>query len=173
MIDVFIPKDKEFKKYEKECKELYESVQDKICDPNTFEFIKKNTLFYMFVNGGILIGGIYYFLDEEGRLFLNAFAKRKMHQKCIECLKMSLDWFKGSIYAEAQNRASALCLLKCGFRRQDGNIFVYKNTVQKIMNEHYGKTNNGWSNCPGYINVSSYTRAGKEVSGYTRNCPYH
>ena len=50
---------------------------------------------------------------------------------------------------------------------------VYKNKVQKIMNGHYGKTNNNKNSCPGYVNVSSYTRAGKEVSGYTRNCPYH
>ena len=35
----------------------------------------------------------------------------------------------GSIYAEAQNRASALCLLKCGFIREKGNLFVKKQTA--------------------------------------------
>lgn len=125
MINVYIPKDKEFQSYKAECKTLYEKVKDKICDDNTFDFVINNTLFYMFVSEGRLIGGIYYFLDEDGKLFLNGFANRKMHQLCLECLKMSLGWFKGSIYAEAQNRASALCLLKCGFKRVKDKVFVY------------------------------------------------
>ena len=124
MISVHIPTDIEFSFFKDECKNLYENVQEKICDPNSFEFICKNTLFYLFENDGILIGAIYYFLDENGKLFLNGFAKRKMHYLCLECLKMSLKWFKGRIYAEAQNRASTLCLLKCGFKRYKKNIFV-------------------------------------------------
>ena len=129
MINVLIPFQVEFEKYRKECKELYESLQDKIKDPNTFEFVCDNTLFYLFETEGDLIGGIYYFLNDDGKLYLNGFAKRKRHNLCIECLKMSLKWFKGSIYAEAQNRASALCLLKCGFIREKGNLFVKKQTA--------------------------------------------
>ena len=125
-INVWIPNQKEFSLYKEECKKLYEQNQNKICDSNTFEFICNNTLFYLFEANGKLIGAIYYFLDEDGKLFLNGFAKRKMHELCLECLKMSLNWFKGSIYAEAQNRASALCLLKSGFKRIDKNIFVFK-----------------------------------------------
>ena len=159
MINVLIPQDKEFNKYRNECKKLYESVQDKICDPNSFEFVVKNTFFYLFVEvndiyppdkKGLkitgrrkeknntplsplisgenrLIGGIYYFINEDGDWFLNGFANRKMHSLCVECLKMSLDWFKGSIYAEAQNRASALCLLRCGFKRVKGKLFKMEN----------------------------------------------
>ena len=125
MINVWIPYQKEFEKYKVECKKLYEKNQDKICDSNSFEFICNNTLFYMFVNDNKLIGAIYYFLDEEGKLFLNGFANRKMHKLCIECLKMSLSWFRGSIYAEVQNRASALCLLECGFKRISGKTFIF------------------------------------------------
>lgn len=124
MINVWLPFQKEFKKYSKECKELYEKVQDRICDTNSYEFICKNTLFYLFEKDGKLIGAIYYFKDDDGKLFLNGFANRKMHNLCVECLKMSLNWFRGSIYAEAQNRASALCLLRCGFKRIRDNIFV-------------------------------------------------
>ena len=123
MINVWIPSDKEFELYRKQCKELYISVQNKICDTNSFEFITQNTLFYLFVNDNKLIGAIYYFTDEDGKLFLNGFANRKMHELCIKCLEMSLGWFRGSIYAEAQNRASALCLLKCGFKRVKGKLF--------------------------------------------------
>ena len=118
MINVFIPSDKDFEKFKDECKKLYESVQEKIGDTNTFEFVCNNTFFYLFTNNGILIGAIYFFKDTDGRLYLNGFAKRKMHTLCLKCLKMSLKWFRGSVYAEAQNRASALCLLRCGFKRE-------------------------------------------------------
>ena len=137
MIKVYTPKDKEFLIYRDECKKLYESLQDKICDPQSFEFITQNTFFYLFTFEEKLIGGIYYFIDEENKLFLNGFANRKMHNLCLECLRMSLDWFKGRIYAEAQNRASALCLLKCGFKREKGNVFCY----EKLLTEEtmYGE----------------------------------
>ena len=126
MINVWIPSQKEFENFRAECKELYESVQDKICDPNTFEFITENTFFFLFESEGKLIGGIYYYVNDDGRLYLNGFANRKKHNLCLECLKMSLDWFKGRIYAEAQNRASALCLLRCGFKRVKGKLFVIR-----------------------------------------------
>lgn len=129
MIHVWIPRQKEFEKYRVECKKLYESVQDKICDNNTFEFVTQNTFFFLFETEGNLIGGIYYFVNDDGRLYLNGFANRKMHSLCLECLKMSLNWFKGRIYAEAQNRASALCLLKCGFKRKNGSLFVFDNKL--------------------------------------------
>ena len=76
-----------------------------------------------------MISVIYYFLSKDGKLYLNEFAKRKMDEKCIKCLKMSLNWFKGRVYAEAQNRASALCLLRCGFKREKENLFVFLNKV--------------------------------------------
>ena len=126
MIKALIPSQEEFNKYKKECKELYEACQKKICDTNTFEFITTKTFFFLFETNGILIGAIYYFVNDDGKLYLNGFAKRKMHDLCLECLKMSLNWFKGRIYAEAQNRASALCLLRCGFKRVKGKLFVIR-----------------------------------------------
>ena len=124
MINVWIPGQKEFEYYQGECKALYESVQDKITDDSSFEFIIKNTMFYLFETGGKFIGAIYYFKGTDGNCYLNGFAKRKMHTLCVECLKKSLTWFKGRVYAEAQNRASALCLLKCGFKRVGKKLFV-------------------------------------------------
>lgn len=126
MVNVWIPYDKEFYKYFHECKALYESVQDKIGDENTFDFICENTFFYLFEKEGNLIGAIYFFIRNDGRMYLNAFSKRKTHLLNIECLKKSLTWFQGDIYAEAQNRASAFCLLKCGFKRVEGCLFVKK-----------------------------------------------
>ena len=124
MINVWIPSQEGFWKYYKECKELYENVQDKITDDSSFEFIIKNTFFYLFETEGNLIGAIYYFVKEDGNLYLNGFAKRKMYFLNIDCLKKSLTWFKGRVYAVAQNRASALCLLRCGFKREKDNLFV-------------------------------------------------
>ena len=126
MINVWIPSQPEFEKYSRECRELYESAQNEITDTSTFDEICKNTFFYLFEKDGDLIGGIYYFVKDDGKLYLNGFAKRKRHALCLECLKMSIKWFEGSIYAEAQNRCSALCLLKCGFVRKKGNLFVKK-----------------------------------------------
>ena len=63
-----------------------------------------------------------------------------------------------------------------GFKRGEMSSvqeMVYKNTVHRILKEQYEKTKNNENNCPGYVDVSSYTRNGKEISGYTRDCPYH
>ena len=128
MIRVLIPSDKEYAVYRPACKSLYESVQDKIGDSNSFEFIENNTFFYLFLNEKVLIGAIYYFVDEKGKLFLNGFANRKMHLLNLECLKMSFAWFKCDIYAFAQNPMSELCLRKCGFKCVGGKEFV-KNKV--------------------------------------------
>lgn len=126
MISVLIPYDLKFYRFYDECKNLYCRCQDKIGDTNSFEFICCQTFFYMFVYEDKLIGAIYYFLDEDKRLFLNGFANRKMHYLNLECLKISTEWFNSDIFAQAQNRASALCLLRCGFERFDKNIFILK-----------------------------------------------
>ena len=122
MLKVLIPTNPEFQEYETSAKELYEKNQEKICDTNTFEFIRDNTWFYLFVLDKKLIGAIYYFID-DGKLFLNGFAIRKNMKANLYALFLSTTWFKKPIYAEAQNRASALCLLKCGFKRKEGKLF--------------------------------------------------
>ncbi len=125
MIEVLIPRNPRFRLFERQCRKLYEENQAKIHDPNTFDFICNNTFFYMFVFDNRLIGAIYYFIDEEGKLFLNGFANRKMHSLNLECLRMSLDWFKCDIYAEVQNKASALCLRKCGFEKVGERVYRF------------------------------------------------
>ena len=126
MIKVIIPQNPEFDLYKDKLKEMYEQTQDKICDPNSFNFIIHNTLFYCFISeDGALIGAIYFF-KENSKLFLNAYAGRKHLAENIECVKLSTTWFNCDIYAEAQNRASALCLLRSGFKRVKDKLFVYK-----------------------------------------------
>ncbi len=125
MIKVIIPPNPDFKLYKTELKKLYKESQKRLCDPNDFDFVTKNTLFYGFVDQKELIGGIYFFKENE-KLFMNGFAGRKHFDKNIECVKMSLNWFNCDIYAEAQNKASAISLLKSGFKRKEGKLFVYK-----------------------------------------------
>ena len=125
MITVLIPTDSEFEKHKAQIKEVYENCQEKICDPNSFEFVIHYTLFFSFFLDGVFIGAIYYF-KENDKLFLNAFALPKNHRANLECLQLSTTWFKKPIYAEAQNRASALCLLRCGFKRVEGKLFCYE-----------------------------------------------
>lgn len=125
-IIVLIPSNVLFWKYDFEIKKLYELNQKKITDTNTYQFVRDNTLFYAFFIGEKLIGFIYYFVDEEGKLFLNGCSYRKMYPINITCLKMSLSWFNCDIYAEAQNRASAFCLLKAGFvKNGSGNVYRF------------------------------------------------
>ena len=125
MITVLIPTDSEFEKHKAQIKEVYEKYQEKICDPNSFEFVIHYTLFFSFFLDGVFIGAIYYF-KENDKLFLNAFALPKNHRANLECLQLSTTWFKKPIYAEAQNRASAHCLLRCGFKRIEGKLFCYE-----------------------------------------------
>jgi len=125
MIEVLIPTDSEFQKYDDELKSLYQENQKKICDTNSYEFVRDNTLFYAFLENKALFGAIYYFMEDD-KLFLNAFSKRKCHPKNIKALSLSMTWFLCDIYAEAQNRASAFTLLRCGFKRVNDNLFMYK-----------------------------------------------
>ena len=85
MIKVLIPSNLEFKKYENQVRFLYEQNQEKICDTNTFDFIRDNTLFYLFLSNGEIIGVIYYFLSSN-KLFLNGFGNRKFFSEKIFCL---------------------------------------------------------------------------------------
>ena len=125
MLKVLIPTQSEFHFYEAPIKLLYEQNQEKIADTNSFEFIRDNTLFYLFLLDEKPIGAIYYF-KENNKLYLNAFAIRKNLKANLEALKWSTTWFNCDIYAEAQNRASAYCLLKCGFERLKSTLFVLK-----------------------------------------------
>lgn len=125
MIEVLTPLNPEFQRFETQARELYEKYQEKICDPNPFSFIKNKTLFYLFILDGAVLGAIYFFMD-NGKLFLNGFSSPKKHLSNLTCLKKSTTWFTCPIYAEAQNRASALCLLRCGFKRVKGNLFCFK-----------------------------------------------
>ena len=129
MMKVIIPKNPEFLLYKEKLKEMYEQSQDKICDSNSFDFIIHNTLFYCFIDSdGALIGAIYFFKDNN-KLFLNGYAGRKHYEENIECLRLSTTWFNCDIYAEAQNRASAMCLLRVGFKRVKDKLFVYKQGI--------------------------------------------
>ena len=71
-LKILIPKDKDFFRYKNEVKKLYLENQDKINDDNTFDFICKETFFYLFLVDEKILGVIYFFQD-DGKLYLNGF----------------------------------------------------------------------------------------------------
>ena len=128
MLEVLIPTDLRFKFYEKEIKKLYEENQSKICDDSSFEFVRDNTFFYLFLYNEKIVGAIYYF-EIDNKLWVNAFSGRKTHFLNMECFELSTTWFDCDIWAEAQNRASVICLVRLGFKRVRENIFVKKKGI--------------------------------------------
>lgn len=123
-LKILIPKDKDFFRYKNEVKKLYLENQDKINDDNTFDFICKETFFYLFLVDEKILGVIYFFQDDE-KLYLNGFAVRKFLKEKLEALKLATTWFNCEIYAEAQNKASAYCLKKVGFKKITERLYAY------------------------------------------------
>lgn len=123
MIKVYIPTDKEFNY--KQCKRLYKKYRKKISDNSDFKDIVDNTFFYSFFDEEDFLGCIYFY-QKNDRLYVNAYATRHHHIKNIECLKMSLNWFNCDIYAQTSHKTAILCLLKCGFVRNNKDLFVYR-----------------------------------------------
>ena len=123
-LKILIPKDKDFFRYKNEVKKLYLENQDKINDDNTFDFICKETFFYLFLVDEKILGVIYFFQD-DGKLYLNGFAVRKFLKEKLEALKLDTTWFNCEIYAEAQNKASAYCLKKVGFKKITERLYAY------------------------------------------------
>jgi len=48
-----------------------------------------------------------------------------------------------------------------------------ESAIEKYTQNSYKDIMQNSSNCPGYVDVKSYTRNGKEVNGYRHDCPYH
>lgn len=109
-----------------EVEELYNRCNEYIKDDN-FEQVINNTDFYAFyiTKTKELIGCIYFFFKGR-KLYVNAFAERKHHLLNLECFKLSLSWWKRNIYANATQKTSRLCILRCGFEKVKDNLFVYK-----------------------------------------------
>lgn len=109
-----------------ECQELYNSVKELVNDDEFADIIKR-TFFYSFYewNTGKLIGCIYFYYKNE-KLFLNGFSGRKTHLANLQCLKESLEWFNCDIYAQTPHKTAKLCLLKCGFKQIDNDLYIYR-----------------------------------------------
>lgn len=123
MIVVRIPTDELFNYTE--CEELYNKYKEELEDDD-FDTVIKKSFFYSFYiwSNNEHIGCIYYYYDNEGRLFVNAFANRHHHQINLECFKKSLEWFDCDIYANGLHKTSRLCLRKCGFENVKDNLFI-------------------------------------------------
>lgn len=124
-MEVFTPLDKNFNYLE--AKALYKLNESKVQDISDFDKILQTTLFYSFYtkdNG--FVGCLYFYQDNEGKLFVNGFANRKKHLACIAALRRSFNWFNCDIYARTPHRAAAICLLRAGFKKVGDKLYIKK-----------------------------------------------
>lgn len=121
MITVRIPTDKNFNY--NECKKLFNKYKKLIRDDTKFDEILKNSFFYSFYDENTFIGCIYYYYRNE-KLFFNGYANRHLHKQVIDCIKMTFDWFNCDIYAESIQKPAIYSLLRCGFKKHKGNIYI-------------------------------------------------
>lgn len=124
MINVFIPTDAGFDY--KQCKKMYKKCRKKINDNQEFRDIVKNTFFYAFFDENKKLYGCIYYYMRGDKLFVNAFAGRHTHLINIEQFKRTFDWFNCDIYAETKHKTAIYCLLKCGFKKIDENLYRYR-----------------------------------------------
>ena len=111
-----------------DCKNLFDKHSKELRDDN-FDGVLSNSQFYSFYipMTNELLGCIYYF-RKDNRTYVNAFASRGHHLINLECFKETLKWFDEDIYAEVTEKTSRLCVLRCGFKRVKGNLFIYRRT---------------------------------------------
>lgn len=120
---VLTPKDNLFS-YD-EAKTMWEKCKENLENSGDFENIVKNTHFYSFYVDKKLIGCIWFCL-KDGEVFINAFADRNTHELNLKCLKTALGFYNCDIYAESIQKPAIYCILKCGFKKIDKNLFKYE-----------------------------------------------
>lgn len=120
---IIVPTDGDFDFYS--CRKLYYQNQKAIGDDAKFNQIIKNTLFFSFYDNKVLVGCIYLYKREE-KLFFNGFAKPKFHMFNLVAVEIILKSIDCDIYAESIQKPAIYVLLRCGFKRVEPNIFMYK-----------------------------------------------
>ena len=127
-----------------ECREMFDENRDKL-DLDDFDTVIKNTHFFSYYDWttGEFIGCIYFYQD-NGRVYVTAYAGRKHHKKNLECFREALNYYTCDIYAERVQKPAVYCILKCGFERigQGNDLFIYrrnKNGKKLINNNQHDK----------------------------------
>lgn len=123
LISYFTPRSATFNYLE--CKELYDKYKDLIGDDDFEDVIKRTDFYAFYIDKTMeLIGCIYYYIIDN-KLFVNAFANRGHHELNLKCFKESLDWYNRDIYARTKHKTASLCLLRCGFKKEN-DLYVYR-----------------------------------------------
>jgi len=107
-----------------EVKKLFLSCQNDINDPNTFEYIISNSLFFAFYLDNKLLGCVYFY-PIDNRIFLNAFAIRHSHNLILICFKFILSQFSCPLFAITDKKHAIFTLRKSGFSKLSDNLFVF------------------------------------------------
>ena len=108
-----------------EAKKLYDECKSKIESEDDFNEVLKDTHFYSFFIDGKFIGCIYLYLIDD-KVFMNGFASRGHHLGNIEAIKKTIDSYNCDIYAKSHQKPAILCLLRCGFKKIDNNLYKYE-----------------------------------------------
>ena len=108
-----------------EAKKLWEKYKDKLEDGGDFDKVLENSQFFSFYSDKKLIGCISFY-QNDGKTFVNAFAGRKTHAINLECLKKALTFYNCDIYAKSKEKPAIYCILKCGFKKIENNLYIYE-----------------------------------------------
>lgn len=109
-----------------ECREMFDKHKE-VLDVDDFDTVIKTTHFFSFYDWhkGDLLGCIYFYQNDD-KLFVTAFARRKQHKINLDCFKQTLGYYTCDIYAEKVQPTAKYCILKCGFEKIDDNLYIYR-----------------------------------------------
>lgn len=124
MMRVIIPLNKEFD-FE-ECKIMYNFYQPLVKDEASFEEVIRDTLFYSIYDDGKLSLCVYFYDDDNGKLWVNGYGIRKNHLFNKKSFKQVLGWFNCDIWAESYQKPAIYGLLSCGFKKYKDGIYVFR-----------------------------------------------
>lgn len=95
----------------------------------TVDFIINNPHLYCFYDNNVLMGCIF-FTQEDEKLFLHGFSKRKLYKDVLTAINIVCDSYKQDIFCRTDIKSAIYVLLKTGFTKTD-NIYQRRYTNGK------------------------------------------
>lgn len=103
-----------------EFSELYSSIDNSNL-AKLQDLLSMNDYIFCFYEDGLL--GCIYLAGKDGKIFLNGFSKPKQFSKVIEAINHICRYYSNEdIYSETPFRHAKLALMRCGFKKNTGNI---------------------------------------------------
>lgn len=71
--------------------------------------------------------GCIYLEDDNGRVCLSGFSKRKIYKKIIKAVNLISNFFHADdLYSMTNKKSAIMVLLKCGFKKVDNETYLRK-----------------------------------------------